>query len=143
MDEETGVFGWGDGIRAGAVERRPDEDRRFEDGEQAAFGREGPVEERWSVDERPDENQGFEDGEPKVFRQEDRMRMEMPVDERPHKDRWYERIGDHTANNFGIMYSRKRISQNSFPNSIYIFPKSFMIFSQELRNPKRNYENQI
>jgi hypothetical protein len=48
-----------------------------------------------------------------------------------------------TANNFGIMYSRKRISQNSFPNFIYIFPKSFMIFCQELQDPKRNYENQI
>ncbi len=49
----------------------------------------------------------------------------------------------HTANNFGLMYSRKRISQNSFPNFIYIIPKSFMVFCQELRNPKRNYENQI
>ncbi len=48
-----------------------------------------------------------------------------------------------TANNFGIMYSRKRISQNSFPNLINIFPKSFMIFCQELQDPKRNYENQI
>jgi hypothetical protein len=48
-----------------------------------------------------------------------------------------------TANKFGIMYSRKRISQNSFPNFIYIFPKSFMIFCQELEDPKRNYENQI
>jgi hypothetical protein len=38
----------------------------------------------------------------------------------------------YTANNFGLMYSRKRISQNSFPNFIYIFPKSFMIFCQEL-----------
>ncbi len=25
---------------------------------------------------------------------------------------------------FGFMYSRKRISQNSFPNFIYLFPKS-------------------
>jgi hypothetical protein len=33
-----------------------------------------------------------------------------------------------TANNFGLMYSRKRICQNSFPNFIYIFQKSFMIF---------------
>jgi hypothetical protein len=42
-----------------------------------------------------------------------------------------------TANNFGIMYARKRISQNSFPNLIYIFPKSFMIFCQELQqDPK-------
>ncbi len=49
----------------------------------------------------------------------------------------------HTANNFGFMYSRKRISQNSFPNFIHIIPKSFMVFCQELRNPKRNYENQI
>ncbi len=29
---------------------------------------------------------------------------------------------------FGIINSWKRISQNSFPNFIYIFPKSFMIF---------------
>jgi hypothetical protein len=49
----------------------------------------------------------------------------------------------YTANNFGLMYSRKRISQNSFPNLIYIFPKSFMILCQELSNPKRNYKNQI
>ncbi len=48
-----------------------------------------------------------------------------------------------TANKFGLMYSRKRISQNSFPNFIYIFPKSFMMFCQELLDPKRNYENQI
>jgi hypothetical protein len=48
----------------------------------------------------------------------------------------------HTANKFGLMHSRKRISQNSFPNFIYIFPKSFMIFCQELLDPKRNYENQ-
>jgi hypothetical protein len=51
--------------------------------------------------------------------------------------------GGHTANNFGLMYSRKRISQNSFPNFIHIIPKSFMVFYQELRNPNRNYENQI
>ncbi len=31
-----------------------------------------------------------------------------------------------TANNIGFMYSRKRISQNLFPNFIYIFPKSIM-----------------
>ncbi len=37
-----------------------------------------------------------------------------------------------TANNFGIMYFRKRISQNSFPNFTYIFPKSFMIFYQDM-----------
>jgi hypothetical protein len=49
-------------------------------------------------------------------------------------------LRDHTANNFGIRYSRKRISQNSFPN---IFSKPFMIFCQELQDPKRNYENQI
>jgi hypothetical protein len=49
----------------------------------------------------------------------------------------------YTANNFGLMYSRKRISQNSFPNYIHIIPKSFMVFCQELHNPKRNYENQI
>ncbi len=48
---------------------------------------------------------------------------------------WY------TANNFGIMYSWKSIGQNLFPNLIYIFPKSFMIFCQELQDPKRNYEN--
>ncbi len=48
-----------------------------------------------------------------------------------------------TANNFGLMYSQKRISQNSFPNFIYINRKSFMTFCQELGNPKRNYENQI
>jgi hypothetical protein len=34
---------------------------------------------------------------------------------------------EYTANNFGLMYSRKRISQNC----------------QELSHPKRNYENQI
>ncbi len=49
----------------------------------------------------------------------------------------------HTANNFGLMCSRKRIGQNSFPNLICIIPKSFMVFWQELHNPKRNYENQI
>ncbi len=49
----------------------------------------------------------------------------------------------YTANKFGLRYSRKRISQNSIPNFIYIFPKSFMIFCQELLDPKRNYENQI
>jgi hypothetical protein len=49
----------------------------------------------------------------------------------------------YTASNFGLMYSRKRIRQDLFPNFIYIFPKSFMIFCQELSNPKRNYENQI
>ncbi len=37
-----------------------------------------------------------------------------------------------TANNFGLMYSRKRISQNSFPILIYIIPKSFTVFCQEL-----------
>jgi hypothetical protein len=31
-----------------------------------------------------------------------------------------ERLHVHTANKFGLMYSRKRISQNSFPNFIYI-----------------------
>jgi hypothetical protein len=41
------------------------------------------------------------------------------------------------------MYSRKRISQNSFPNFIPIIPKSFMVFCQELHNPKRNYENRF
>ncbi len=41
------------------------------------------------------------------------------------------------------MYSQIRISQNSFPIFNYIFPKSFMIFCQELQDPKRNYENQI
>jgi len=49
----------------------------------------------------------------------------------------------HTAKKFGLMYSRKRISQNLFPNFIYIFAKSFMIFCQELLDPKKNYENQI
>ncbi len=49
----------------------------------------------------------------------------------------------HTTNNFELMNSRKRISQNSFPNFIYIIPKSFMVFCQELCNPKKNYENQI
>jgi hypothetical protein len=43
----------------------------------------------------------------------------------------------YTANNFGIMNSRKRIGQNSFPNFIYIFPESFMIFCQELQDPKK------
>ena len=37
-----------------------------------------------------------------------------------------------TANNFEIMYSRQRISQNSLSKFIYVFPKSFMIFQQEL-----------
>ncbi len=50
---------------------------------------------------------------------------------------------NHTANKFGLIYSLKRISQNSFPNFTYIFPKSFMIFCQELLDPKRNYKNQI
>ncbi len=49
----------------------------------------------------------------------------------------------HTANNFGLMYSQKRIRQNSFPNFIFIILKSFMIFCQELGNPKRNYEKQF
>ncbi len=48
-----------------------------------------------------------------------------------------------TANNFGLMYSRKRISQNSFPNLSHIIPKSLMVFCQELHNLKRKYENQI
>jgi len=52
-------------------------------------------------------------------------------------------VSNHTANNFGLMYSRKRISQNSFPSFIYIIPNSFMVFCLELNNPKRNYENQI
>ncbi len=41
-----------------------------------------------------------------------------------------------TANNFEFMYSWQRISQNSFPKFIHIFPKSFeLIQSQkELRN---------
>ncbi len=37
---------------------------------------------------------------------------------------------------------KKSISQNSFLNLIYIFPKSFII-CQELQDPKRNYEYQI
>jgi hypothetical protein len=49
----------------------------------------------------------------------------------------------YTANNFGFMYSRNRIGQYSFPNFIYIFPKAFMKFGQELQDFKRNYENQI
>jgi hypothetical protein len=57
-----------------------------------------------------------------------------------HFNKLYRR---YTANNFGLMYSRKRISQNSFPNLIHIIPKSFMAFCQKLHNPKRNYENQI
>jgi hypothetical protein len=32
------------------------------------------------------------------------------------------------------MYSQKRISQNAVPNFIYIFPDSFMIFWQELKD---------
>ncbi len=36
----------------------------------------------------------------------------------------------HTANNFGLMCYRKRISQNSFPNLIDIIPKSFMVYCQ-------------
>ncbi len=47
-----------------------------------------------------------------------------------------------TANNFGLMCSR-RISQNSFPNLIYIIPKSFVVFWQELHNPKRNYKTRF
>ncbi len=39
---------------------------------------------------------------------------------------------DCTANNFELVYSRQRISPNSFPTFNYIFPKSFMIFQQEL-----------
>ncbi len=31
-----------------------------------------------------------------------------------------------------VTYSRQRISQNSFPKLIFIVPKSFMIFQQEL-----------
>jgi hypothetical protein len=38
----------------------------------------------------------------------------------------------YTGNNFEFIYSRQRISQNSFPKLIHIFPKSFMIFQQEL-----------
>jgi hypothetical protein len=55
----------------------------------------------------------------------------------------FESVILYTANNFGLMYSQKRISHNSFPNFIHIIPKSFMISCQELSNPKRNYENQI
>jgi hypothetical protein len=36
-----------------------------------------------------------------------------------------------TANNFELMYSRQRMSQNSFPKFIYVFPNSFIIFWQE------------
>jgi hypothetical protein len=38
----------------------------------------------------------------------------------------------YTANNFELMYSRQRISQNSFPKFLYIVPKSFIIFLREL-----------
>jgi hypothetical protein len=38
----------------------------------------------------------------------------------------------HTANSFQFLYYLIRISQNSFPNFIYIFPKSFMIFQKEI-----------
>jgi hypothetical protein len=38
----------------------------------------------------------------------------------------------YTGNNFEFIYSRQRISQNSFPKLIHIFPTSFMIFQQEL-----------
>ncbi len=38
----------------------------------------------------------------------------------------------YTGNNSEFIYSRQRISQNSFPKLIHIFPKSFMIFQQEL-----------
>jgi hypothetical protein len=44
----------------------------------------------------------------------------------------------YTANNFGLLYSWKRISQNSFPNFFYIFPKSFMIFCPNNSNPDLN-----
>jgi hypothetical protein len=52
-------------------------------------------------------------------------------------------VQPYTAKNFGMTYSRIRISQNSFPNLIYIVPKSFMRFCQELQDPKRKHENQI
>jgi hypothetical protein len=42
--------------------------------------------------------------------------------------------GSYNANNFRFMYYQKRISQNSFPNLIYIFPKSFLIFQKEQLN---------
>jgi hypothetical protein len=38
------------------------------------------------------------------------------------------------------MYSRQRISQNSFPKLIYKVPKSFMIFQQELLDAALNKE---
>jgi hypothetical protein len=47
------------------------------------------------------------------------------------------------ANNFGLMYSRKRNSQNLFPNFIHIIPKSFVVFCKELCNPKRNYRFEL
>ncbi len=40
----------------------------------------------------------------------------------------------YTANNFGLMYSRKRISQNSFSNFIFITPKSFMVHCKKSKN---------
>jgi hypothetical protein len=65
-----------------------------------------------------------------------------------HPGAWLAHPKDHscltcTANNFGLMYFDKRISQNSFSNFIFIIPKSFMVFCQELHNSKRNDENQI
>ncbi len=43
---------------------------------------------------------------------------------------------DHTANNFGIMYSRKRISQNSFSNFIYIFQSHSWYSVRNYKIPK-------
>ncbi len=40
------------------------------------------------------------------------------------------------------LQSLKKNKPKLVSNFIYIFPKSFMIFCQELHNPKRNYENQ-
>jgi hypothetical protein len=54
--------------------------------------------------------------------------------------------GVSTANNFEFMYSRQRISKNSFPKFTDIFPKSFMIFQQECmkkkfkKSPKKYYK---
>jgi hypothetical protein len=41
-------------------------------------------------------------------------------------------VGPTLQNNFELMYSRQRVSQNSFTKFLYIVPKSFIIFQQEL-----------
>ncbi len=42
----------------------------------------------------------------------------------------------HIANNFGLMYSRKRISQNSIPNFIYIFQSHSWYSVRNYKIPK-------